>query len=143
MTMTMTMRSVRRTAWTAAATLALTTLVLNTAASSSAADRGFVQCSVPSGPHPTLQSAIADQGCDSALLGSGDYLGPFVLDRTFTVQGPTDFSARLLGPVHVDAFAADDVFLNFVQLELDPLAGLIFKDGFEAGDTEAWNASVP
>ncbi|MEO1083762.1 MAG: hypothetical protein AAFY88_05925, partial [Acidobacteriota bacterium] len=93
---------------------------------------GFSQCAVPSGAHPTLQDAIDDLSCTGADLASGDYQGPFRIERDFPITGPTDFSARLLGGLDVEGDAGVDVRLEYVQVQAGIDPSLIFADGFES-----------
>jgi hypothetical protein len=128
---------------------------------------GAGSCPVPSGSHPTIQSAVDDPGCDPILLSSQTYVEAVAVDRSVTVQGASSAASVIHGQVTVEAGAVELAGLT-VSTDTLELAGrfhqavlaeagarltgddrvvvhrpLLFGDSFETGTTAAWSATVP
>ncbi len=126
--------------WVWVSVMALATLLVAAGSLSAAADeranKGAIQCNVPSGSYPTIQSAH-DDNCDEVFLVTGDYPEFLIITDRLTIIGPSDFSARIVGKVTVDT--TDRVDLEFVTIVVGDDPSLIFGDGFETGNTNAWS----
>lgn len=125
-------------------------------------------CSVP-GSHATLASAVLDASCSEITLAAQVYAESVVVDRDLTLSGAgsaaTTLSGRLtiegagtavrLVGLRVDAAAAPGLIdaitvgagaetrLSDVLTSVSAASFEIFADGFESGDTSAWEIVVP
>ena len=119
-------------------------------------------CSVPSAPHPTIQAAIDDIGCDPIVVAAGTYVEAPVIARSVSVQGAGSGQSSVQGQVEVQAgtvsltglsiSAADNALLAHSGAEvsgfdLEVVSGFVetplFADGFEDGTTGAWAVTSP
>ncbi|MEM1182201.1 MAG: hypothetical protein AAGM22_27885 [Acidobacteriota bacterium] len=124
--------------WLVVAALAAT-FAHPSGATDGAATQGMLQCDVPSSSYPTIQSAN-DDGCDEVTLVAGDYPEFLVITRPLTIVGPEDFSAHIVGQVTINT--GGPVNFRFVTVVVGDDPGLIFRDGFESGNTDAWSNVV-
>ena len=139
----------------------------------SAASALAVPCPVPTGTHPTIQSAVDDVACTEIELGSQTYIEDVTIGRTLTVSGVSSAATTIAGRVlingatsvvslgeltvdgshpavagcFVDAVAVEGgarmVGSNIVVVNGDGYACTLFGDGFEDGTTDAWASVVP
>ena len=122
-----------------------------------------VTCTVPSTPHPTIQSAIDDATCTTVEVAAGSYGESPVVDRTLVLQGAGSGETYLAGQLEVTAGVLDlqalsifsppggggDALLSHSGAEVrafdvEVVHGSdvpLFADGFETGDTSAWSSS--
>jgi len=119
-------------------------------------------CSVPSAPHPTIQAAIDDTGCDPIIVAAGTYAEVLTISRSVAVQGAGSGQSFVQGGVDVSAGAVSLTGLHLLAagdalhahsgaevsgFDLVADDGLVdvpfFADGFEDGTTGAWSATVP
>lgn len=130
-------------------------------------------CPVPTGSHPTIQSAIDDGTCTEIELGSQTYTESIAIGRTLSVSGVSSSASVIAGRVHLtgtstvvsladltadgsdpavagcfrEAVDVDDgaqlVGSNIVVINGDGEGCLLFGDGFEDGTTGAWSAATP
>lgn len=130
-------------------------------------------CPVPSGSHPTIQSAVDHVGCTEIELGSQTYTENAEIGRTLSVTGVSAATTIIAGRVLINGatsvvslvdltvdgshpavagcfFEAVDVEggarmvgSNIVVVNGDGEACLIFGDGFETGTTGAWTNTTP
>lgn len=98
--------------------------------------RGFIECNVPTATYPDIATALAGP-CDRAILAAGEYAEDVLVDRAFTIRGPSSPRARIRGTVQIDTAA--QVELENVDVEAGPDETEIFSDGFESGTTAAWS----
>jgi hypothetical protein len=138
-----------------------------------ASTAGAVPCAVPSGSHPTIQSAVDDVGCTEIELGSQIYVESVTIARTLSVSGVTAATTTIAGRVLINGATAvvtlteltvdgshpavagcfveavdveNDgrmVGSNIVVVNGDGDACLLFGDGFEDGTTGAWSGTTP
>ena len=132
-----------------------------------------VPCPVPSGSHPTIQSAVDDVGCSEIELGSQVYTENVEIGRTLSVSGVSAVATTIVGRVLITG-ATSVVSLadltvdgsdpavagcfpeavdveggaqmsgsNIVVINGDGDACLLFGDGFEDGTTGAWSGTTP
>ena len=91
----------RRGGWSRWLTLLLTTLGLTGALGWSTGGTGIAAsaavCAVPSGPHPTLQSAVDDPTCARVDLAAGVYTPTVTITRTLELVGAASDQAVLDG----------------------------------------------
>ncbi len=130
-------------------------------------------CPVPSGSHPTIQSAVDDVGCTEIELGSQVYTESVEIGRTLSVSGVSSSATTIAGRVLITGAAAvvslSDLTVdgsdpavagcfpeavdvedgaqmlgaNIVVINGDGDACLLFGDGFEDGTTGAWSNTTP
>ncbi len=130
-------------------------------------------CSVPSVSHPTIQEAVGDLACTEVVVAAGTFVEEVVIGRDLDVGGASSATtiiegrmvvegAAILVVVHdltIDASAASvagcfaDGLLarggaqlsanGVVAINGDGDACLLFRDGFESGNTTAWSSTVP
>jgi hypothetical protein len=119
-------------------------------------------CSVPSAPHPTIQAAIDDVGCDPIVVAAGTYVEAPVIARSVSVQGAGSGQTFVQGQVEVQGGTVSLTGLNISApgdalvahsgaevsgFDLEVFSGFvetpIFADGFEDGTTGAWAGVVP
>ena len=138
-----------------------------------AAGARAVPCPVPSGSHPTIQSAVDDVGCTEIELGSQVYTENVEIGRTLPVSGVSAVATTIAGRVLITGAAAvvslGDLTVdgsdpavagcfaeavdvedgaqmlgtNIVVINGDGDACLLFGDGFEDQTTGAWSSTVP
>ncbi len=131
-----------------------------------------VPCPVPSGSHPTIQTAVDDPACTEIELGSQTYVESVAIGRTLAVSGVSSSASVIAGRVaiegatavvtlteltvdgshpavagcFVEAVDVDGgarmVGSNIVVVNSDGDGCLIFGDGFEDGTTDAWVGTV-
>lgn len=132
-----------------------------------------VPCPVPSGTHPTIQTAVDDPGCTEITLGSQTYIESVTIDRSLELSGVSAASTVIVGRVgiegastvvtlaeltvdgsdpavagcFVEAVAVEEGAQmsgsNIVVLNGDGYACTLFGDGFEDGTTDAWANTAP
>ncbi len=130
-------------------------------------------CNVPSGSHPTIQEAVDDLACTEVVIAAGSSAESVVVDRSLVLSGDSSTTTIVegrfvvtgastnvaLGNLTIDAGApstagcytlALDVSsgaavtgINLVVVNADGDACVLFADGFESGDTIAWNGTSP
>ena len=119
-------------------------------------------CSVPSAPHPTIQAAIDDIGCDPIVVAAGTYVEAPVIARSVSVQGAGSGQSSVQGRVEIQAgtvsltglsiSAADNALLahsgaEMSGFDLEVVNGFVetplFADGFEDGTTGSWAVTSP
>jgi len=133
---------------------------------------GAAVCVVPSPSFSTIQSAVNDSSCTEIDLAAQSFAESVTIDRSLTMRGASSGSTVIEGQAVVEgsstivvmedltvdgaAASASDCFTNALvsqggaQLSANAVVVnsggpgcLLFGDGFESGDTTAWNASVP
>ena len=130
-------------------------------------------CTVPSGPYPTIQSAVDDPVSTEVSLAAHTFVEPVVIARDLIVGGASTSTTLIEGRVvvegattqvelhelTVDASApsvagcypvalltrggAEVAAIAVVVVNGDGDACAIFRDGFESGDTTAWSMTTP
>ncbi len=119
-------------------------------------------CNVPSAPHPTIQAAVDDVGCDPIVVAAGTFAEAPVIARTLGVQGAGSGQTYIQGQVEVSAGTVSLSGLNISApgealwahsgaevsgFDLEVVNGFVeaplFADGFESGGTGAWSAVSP
>lgn len=123
-------------------------------------------CPVPTGTHPTIQSAVDDPACTSIELSAQTFLENITIDRDLAVAGESTASSIVVGRIVISgstsAVSMADLTVSgcFLKaLDVSDGASLtgtnlvvvngiadacpIFGDGFEDGSTGAWSATVP
>jgi hypothetical protein len=130
-------------------------------------------CTVPSAPHPTIQVAVDDVGCNEIVIAAGTYVESVEIDRNLIVSGASTTETTIDGRLTVSgaatAVALNDLTINasapsaagcfpaaldvtgaagvtsnaLVVVDADGDACLIFEDGFETGNTTAWSGTSP
>lgn len=152
----------------------ITAVLLSTAIVPLGALQGLgAVCPVPSGPHPTIQSAIDDPGCSEIVLAAQVFAESVTVGRDLTLRGASSATTSIEGRLTVQGGATE---LELEDLTVDAtvpgVAGTwnqalnveggaevngrdvvvlnagfdpfaIFSDGFESGDTSAWSTTVP
>ena len=138
-----------------------------------AASAWAVPCPVPSGSHPTIQTAVDDVGCTEIELGSQVYVESVEIGRTLSVSGVTAATTTVAGRLLINGATAvvtlteltvdgshpavagcfgeavdvgggaRMVGSNIVVVNGDGEACLIFGDGFEDGTTHGWSNTTP
>jgi hypothetical protein len=128
---------------------------------------------VPSGPHPTIQSAVDDGSCTEILLAAQSFVESVLISRDLSVAGVSAETSIIEGQLEVeggttqvslesmtvDASArgvagtveqallveggAEVTCLDVVVRNAVEDPWTIFADGFESGDTSAWSNTVP
>lgn len=127
------------------------------------------QCTVPA-THGTIQDAVDDPSCANIAIAAGTYSETVLIGRALAIAGPPGGGALITGLVRVGGIG---ISVELVDLRVEngcPGRGVevveqaevtsrnlivlrnaslpcsrfpIFGDGFEAGDTSAWSATVP
>lgn len=130
-------------------------------------------CNVPSGSHPTIQGALDDPACTEVVIAAGAYVESLTVDRTLDITGASSSTTVIEGQVvatgtgvsltldslKVDASAPSAAGCypevvdvsggaaltsnDLVAINGDGDACVLFRDGFEAGDTDAWSGGTP
>ena len=130
-------------------------------------------CQVPSGPYPTIQSAIDEPACTEIVLAAGTFAESVVVARDLVLRGASATTTVIEGQVAVQggstAVSLEDLTVdgsasgvagtfteallveggaelsggNIVVLNAAIDQQPVFADGFESGDTTAWSATVP
>jgi len=138
-----------------------------------ASPTGAAVCQVPSGPYPTIQSAVDNPACTEIELAAQTFHESVVVARVLelrgasspttviegklTVQGGStrvvledltvDGSASGVAGSFTDALlvegGAEVNGLRIVVLNAAEDLLAVFADGFESGDTSAWSSVVP
>lgn len=157
------MRSIRAVAW-----VVLPVMVLLRASPAGAA-----VCQVPSGPYPTIQSAVDAPACTEIELAAQTFHESVVIARGLELRGASSPTTVIEGQVTVQGgstqVALQDLTvdgsapgvggtsseallveggaevngLRIVVLNAAEDLLAVFADGFESGDTSAWSAVVP
>jgi hypothetical protein len=138
-----------------------TTLVIAVAVLATAPLATAAQCSVPSGPYPTIQAAIDTPACTEITLASGLFEESPVIDHNLSLTGASSATTTIGGQVEVDgaAVALADLTIagggSFTEalwahsgaevsaIDVAVIAGgvpAIFSDGFESGDLSRWTS---
>jgi hypothetical protein len=122
---------------------------------------GFAaQCPVPSGPYPTIQSAIDNPTCTDITVAAGLFEESPVIDRVLSLTGASSSATTIGGQLEVDGAvvalagltisggggSAAEALWAHSGAEVSALDVLVtaagapafFADGFESGDTSAW-----
>ncbi len=130
-------------------------------------------CNVPSGGHPTIQTAVDDTGCTEIVIADQVFVESVDVRRSLTVTGASASTTTVEGRFAVSG-ATTEIALNNLTVNaaapsaagcypegLDVTGGarmtsnalvvingvgdacLIFGDGFETGTTVAWSATTP
>lgn len=130
-------------------------------------------CQVPSGPHPTIQSAVDDGSCTELELAGQTFAESVTIPRDLIVRGASTDTAVIAGRLVVEGpttqVTLEDLTVDAsvqgvggtVPTALNASAGAevtcrrvvarnslvdlwtLFIDGFESGDTSAWSATQP
>ena len=119
-------------------------------------------CNVPSAPHPTIQAAIDDIGCDPIIVAAGTYTEAPVIARSLTLMGAGSGQSFIQGQVEVSAGTVSLKQFNISAtgealwshsggeisgFDLVVVTGIVettlFADGFESGTTGAWSVVSP
>jgi hypothetical protein len=125
-------------------------------------------CPVPSGAHPTIQSAVDDAGCTEVELVAQTFAESVVVQRDLALEGAAATTTVIAGVVTVhggatllelrgvtvdardgsmaaalDVHGGARVSCRDVVVVNGTGQGLIFQDGFESGQTTAWSTTVP
>jgi hypothetical protein len=157
------MRSIRAVAWVAFPVLVLLR----------ASPAGAALCQVPSGPYPTIQSAVDAPLCTEIELAAQTFEESVVIPRDLEMRGASTTTTVIAGQVTVQGGATqvaledltvdasapgvggsfDQALLVAGGAEVNGLriqvlnatedSSAIFSDGFESGDTSAWSSVVP
>jgi len=126
-------------------------------------------CNVPSGSHSTIQAAVDDLACTEVVIAadsfaesvsversldfSGDSSATTIVEGRFVVTGASTVVAFDELTIDAGAPTAAGCFTlaldvsggaavtgnNLVVVNADGNACVLFADGFESGDTSAWN----
>lgn len=130
-------------------------------------------CNVPSAPHPMIQDAVDDISCTEIVLGAQIFEESVTIHRSLEVRGasstttiiegrvvvegaPTqvtlrdltvDGSAPSVAGCFIEALVAEGGALlranAVIVVNGDGEACLLFRDGFETGDTSVWGSVTP
>jgi len=130
-------------------------------------------CNVPSAPYPNIQDAVNDISCTEVVVAAGTFVESVEIDRSLDITGNSSTTTLIEGGVvvtgagveltlndlKVDASApsaagcfpvavevsggASLTSSNLVAVNADGDACLIFRDGFETGNTGAWSGTTP
>lgn len=130
-------------------------------------------CAVPSAPHPTIQSAVDDLSCTEIVLAAQTYTESVTIARSLELRGASTATSIVEGRVVVEGasivVAARDLTIDgsapsvagcfrealvtdggaqlsandVVVINGDGDACLLFRDGFESGNTGAWSSATP
>ena len=145
--------------WSKSSTTTLATMVLLLGWSPFS---GAATCNVPSGPHPDLQTAVDDIGCDPIVVGAGSFVETVVVDRSLSLDGTGSDQSFIQGGVEVQAGTVNITGFHISGpgealwshsgaevsgFDLVVINGVVenplFADGFEGGTTGAWSAVSP
>lgn len=126
-------------------------------------------CNVPSNPHPTIQSAVDDLACTEVVLADQTFEESVSVDRDLQIRGvsrpTTVIEGRMVITGASTAVVIEDLTIDgtapsvagcfkqalvskdgaevqasaVVVLNGDGDGCLLFRDGFESGDTGAWS----
>lgn len=132
-----------------------------------------VPCQVPTGSHPTIQSAVADISCTEIELVEQAYAETVIIGRTLELSGVSSATSIIVGRMSIrgsltsviineltvdgsdplvagcfqEAVTVEDGAqmsgINVVVINSDGAACLLFEDGFEDGTTGAWSNAAP
>lgn len=138
-----------------------------------AASAGADTCTVPSTPYPTIQAAVDDLVCTEVVLAAQTFVGSATIDRDLTLRGASSTSTVVEGRLVVEGSSTEVVVEDLrVDGSAPSVAGcfpvalvvrggarvtsndvvvlngggeacVIFRDGFESGDTGSWTTNVP
>jgi len=130
-------------------------------------------CTVPSAAHPTIQEAVNDLACTEIDIDAGSFFEEVVVARDLdlggassattvvegrvVVEGATtqvalrDLTIDASGPTAAGCFDQALLSRGGAQLGASDVivlngggdACVLFRDGFETGDTTAWSGTVP
>jgi len=130
-------------------------------------------CTVPSGSHPTIQAAVDDPTCTEVAIAAGTYAESVEVDRTLEISGASSTTTIVEGrialtgtgveltldslkvdasapsvagcyPFAVDISGGSSMSGNdLVVVNGGGDACLLFRDGFESGNTGAWSNTNP
>lgn len=130
-------------------------------------------CKVLSTPHPNIQDAVNDNSFTEMVVAAGTFVESVEIDRSLEITGNSSTTTMIEGGVvvtgagveltlndpKVDAGAssaagcypvavevsggASLTSSNLVAVNADSDARLIFRDGFETGDTGFWSGTTP
>jgi len=130
-------------------------------------------CNIPSAPHPTIQAAVDDLACTEIVLAAQTFAESVTLTRDLELRGASSTATVIEGRVVVEGgstqVAIRDLEVNgsapsvagcfnealvaqggarvsatdVVVINGDGEACVLFRDGFESGNTSAWSAAVP
>jgi len=126
-------------------------------------------CNVPSGSHATIQTAVDDVSCTEVVIAAGSLAESVAIDRSLILTGDSSATTIVEGRFVVTGastvVAFDELTIdagaptaagcftlaldvsggaavtgnNLVVVNADGNACVLFADGFESGDTSAWN----
>jgi len=132
-----------------------------------------VVCQVPTGPYPTVQSAVDNPVCTEIELAAQTFQESVLIARDLEMRGVSTTTTVIEGQLTVlggstqvvledltmDGSAlgvagtlneallaeggAEVIGLRIVVLNATEDLPAIFSDGFESGDTSAWSAAAP
>ncbi|MBZ0114917.1 MAG: hypothetical protein K8J08_20820 [Thermoanaerobaculia bacterium] len=139
---------------------------LSVLAFGAAGSAGVGACPVPSVNHATIQEAIDDIGCSSISLAAQSYPESLLVERSLTIGGLGSADTFIDGRIEVHGsgtdFTLSAVGINngctkpglrildgargtTIDTQIEPallpcplLVNEVFFDGFESGDTTAW-----
>jgi hypothetical protein len=74
-------------------------------------------CTVPSGPHPTIQAAVDDLGCTEVVVGAGTFIENPIIGRTLSVTGASPSSSVIAGRVVIGGGASAVVSLTELSID--------------------------
>ena len=77
---------------------------------------GAATCNVPSGGHPTIDSAVRDPVCTTAQLAAGSFAESVAIDRDFALVGAGAAASVVAGPVRVTG-SGSDVTLSALRVD--------------------------
>jgi len=130
-------------------------------------------CQVPSGPYPTIQTAVDAPVCTEVVISAGTFAESVVVPRDLVVGGASAATTVIEGQVTVQGASTVVALADLtVDASASGVAGTyaeallveagaeisgsnivvlnaaidlmpIFADGFESGDTTAWSAVSP
>lgn len=130
-------------------------------------------CTVPSASHPTIQDAVDDPACTEVVIAAGIFPESVAIERSLVVLGDSSTTTTVEGrflvtgsttevaisdlridtaapsaagcfPLALDVSGGAEVTgTNIVVVNADGDACLLFGDGFESGDTNAWSNTAP
>ena len=120
-------------------------------------------CAVPSKIYATIQAAIDDPVCDPITVAPGTFEEEPVIGRSLALRGAGADLTFIQGRVRV---TAGTVWLEDLRIPTEPglsspalsaasgaqvnavgvvvvSGAIVFRDGFETGNTAQWTATVP
>ena len=74
-------------------------------------------CTVPSGPHPTIQAAVDDLGCTEVDISAGTFVETITISRTLAVNGATASSTIIAGKIEIEG--GGSVVVALTELTVD------------------------